>query len=405
MSNGRLVTALGVVVLLVAGVARHRVEGASSQTATIQMIAPNSSASFTLPSGTVLSVVNQTSVPVRASMFPAPSIVNLFIDAPTGTSIMAVPGCTPTTDIVPNVLTCYYGGGETNPPNPLVVAGTYVPPTPIAEPQPSCPPVRPCMTTLNEGQTIAIDSFTVSNAPSPGGHGAFKISYDGTTLSISALGASPGVGPAGNQPPGCLQVNGVPDQIQCTNPHGTLAFTVGPPNPAGFYCYGVGVPAGWNLLSHTPAERLNLNVGPLYTYRAGDSAYEAVSAGPNLPADAGFWAFFSNPTRVFLGCSPGPIPPSVRAERNRPVSVPIGAGLTMVGNPFDLNHVTISGADAVYAYDPTSGYQATNTLQPGQGAWVYSASGGTVTVAPTAPTPASTTPSPPPSPSPIPPAR
>lgn len=40
----------------------------------------------------------------------------------------------------------------------------------------------------------------------------------------------------------------------------------------------------------------------------------------------------------------------------------------------------VSGADAVYTYDPTTdSYQETSTLQTGQGAWTYSADGGTVT--------------------------
>jgi hypothetical protein len=39
-------------------------------------------------------------------------------------------------------------------------------------------------------------------------------------------------------------------------------------------------------------------------------------------------------------------------------------------------------AHAVWAYDPISGYRETQTLTIGQGAWVYSANGGTVTITP-----------------------
>jgi len=45
--------------------------------------------------------------------------------------------------------------------------------------------------------------------------------------------------------------------------------------------------------------------------------------------------------------------------------------------------VTVSGADFFYTYDPVNGYSqplTTATLQPGQGAWAYSAAGGTVTI-------------------------
>jgi hypothetical protein len=43
--------------------------------------------------------------------------------------------------------------------------------------------------------------------------------------------------------------------------------------------------------------------------------------------------------------------------------------------------VTISGADTVYTYDPVAGqYIAATTLKPGQGAWVLSNAGGTITL-------------------------
>lgn len=52
----------------------------------------------------------------------------------------------------------------------------------------------------------------------------------------------------------------------------------------------------------------------------------------------------------------------------------------MVENPF-TSEATVSGADAVYTYDQAKdGYQATTLLEPGQGAWVYSATGGTATI-------------------------
>ena len=45
----------------------------------------------------------------------------------------------------------------------------------------------------------------------------------------------------------------------------------------------------------------------------------------------------------------------------------------------DVSLVIVSGADVVYVYDQVAGYAPTTVLQPGQGAWAYSAAGGTLT--------------------------
>jgi hypothetical protein len=49
----------------------------------------------------------------------------------------------------------------------------------------------------------------------------------------------------------------------------------------------------------------------------------------------------------------------------------------MIGNAGSIP-ATVSGADVVYIYNATSGYQTTNVLQPGQAAWVLSSRGGNV---------------------------
>jgi hypothetical protein len=52
----------------------------------------------------------------------------------------------------------------------------------------------------------------------------------------------------------------------------------------------------------------------------------------------------------------------------------------LIGNPTGMT-MTVTGADAVYAYDPTSGtYRQATTLGAGQGAWAYSANGATVSL-------------------------
>ena len=55
----------------------------------------------------------------------------------------------------------------------------------------------------------------------------------------------------------------------------------------------------------------------------------------------------------------------------------------MLGNPSSVVPVVVSGADVVYVYDPSSGgYEETTTLQPRQGAFVYSATSNQVTLTP-----------------------
>lgn len=235
------------------------------------------------------------------------------------------------------------------------------------------------MTMLYACQSITIGSFTVTNinpfrcATRPFGIAAFKIDYDGSVLMVSGAEPVDDV-----MPPGCMDVNGVFNAVQCTDPQGSLSFSAPSGNPAGSNCNGIAVPAGWNLLSGTPAAFLNLNVGPLYSYRAGDSDYEAASPSRDLPTNSGYWAYFVAPTQVSLGCYGGGIRrPGVVV---RTATVDVGPGWTMLGNPIIASEpATASGADAVYTYDPTSGYQPTSTIQPWQGAWVYSASGGTIT--------------------------
>ncbi|MGI8549541.1 MAG: hypothetical protein ACR2PL_01920, partial [Dehalococcoidia bacterium] len=60
--------------------------------------------------------------------------------------------------------------------------------------------------------------------------------------------------------------------------------------------------------------------------------------------------------------------------------------LIIVGDPSGTQPATVTGADAVYVYDSASGaYQQPSTLQPGEGAWAYSAAGGIVRIAPMSP--------------------
>jgi plastocyanin len=129
--------------------------------------------------------------------------------------------------------------------------------------------------------------------------------------------------------------------------------------------------AGWNLVSGPAGMILSGTSGPLYTLRAGDTAYETVPAGTPLAANVGYWAYFNGPSTETLALSAA-----------TPVSIPLPAGqYVLIGNSSSMP-MTVAGADSVLTYDPLRGYQSATVLQPGQGAWAYSRAGGALSMQP-----------------------
>ncbi len=134
-------------------------------------------------------------------------------------------------------------------------------------------------------------------------------------------------------------------------------------------------PAGWNLVAGYQATIVLDPEGPLYTYQAGDSAYQALPFWTVLEPGTGYWAYFDGPGEVY-GAGPPPLP--------QPVTLDLPAGqFIMIGNPF-ASSASIEGADdyadIVYTYEPGNGYTRARSLAPGQGAWAYSAAGGPITL-------------------------
>jgi hypothetical protein len=124
--------------------------------------------------------------------------------------------------------------------------------------------------------------------------------------------------------------------------------------------------AGWNLVAAPTGTVMTGATPPLYTWQSGDVAY--------VPSDTtqsgyGHWAYFPSPSTVSI-----PVTTPTTVTRALQPNEYI-----MIGNS-GTTSATIAGADVVYIYNPTSGYQVTNVLQPGQGAWVLSHTGGNVTI-------------------------
>lgn len=192
------------------------------------------------------------------------------------------------------------------------------------------------------------------------------------TIFVAPAADQPGCGTPGAQV--TLTVNGTP---AATIPFKAGAVTVdtsGAPQTstsvtavptAGVALYH----AGWNLVAGPAGTRFTGARGSLYTLQPGDSDYRTLNASGPIAAGAGYWAYFTADTTVTLGPD-GP--------QSASVQVPPGQ-FAMIGNPSASRAVTVSGADVVYTFDPTqNSYVTTTTLQPGQGAWVLSANGGTV---------------------------
>jgi len=140
----------------------------------------------------------------------------------------------------------------------------------------------------------------------------------------------------------------------------------------------VNYPAGWNLVGAPAGTVLDGAQGPLFTFQAGDTNYEALPQGTPLQSGLGYWAYFPSPCAVTLA--------SVMPPDDSTVPLPAGQWV-MLGNP--LQYLAFIGstpnANLVrQIYDPVSGeYLALPFgLTPGQGAWVWSSSEGSAEVFP-----------------------
>ena len=129
---------------------------------------------------------------------------------------------------------------------------------------------------------------------------------------------------------------------------------------------------GWNLVSRPAGTVLQGAAGSLYTFQATDTNYESFPASTPLKANLGYWAYFPAAATFSLNAA---------APQTTTVSLPANHYL-MVGNPTD-GAVNLSGADVVFVFNAATGqYANASALVPGQGAWVFSRSGGMLTLTP-----------------------
>ncbi|MGH3578835.1 MAG: hypothetical protein ACRDU0_14925, partial [Mycobacterium sp.] len=255
----------------------------------------------------------------------------------------------------------------------LVMAGTAVTligsGSPIARAQQTPPAARVYGGIQISGQ----------NAPS----GAVVTAYSGSTLCGTATGngvyngtqyfvdidssqaacATPGStltfkvnGQSANESTQVPQIAGSPVQLNLTVTNGG-----GTPTPAG---PTVTYQTGWNIVAGPAGMTFPQAAATLYTLPGGASNYTTISNTTGINSGAGYWAYFGSTTTVSL---------SGTSTLPATVSVPANS-YAMIGNP-STRAVTVSGADAVFTFDPVANSYSngnTTTLQPGQGAFVYS---------------------------------
>jgi hypothetical protein len=152
----------------------------------------------------------------------------------------------------------------------------------------------------------------------------------------------------------------------------------GPPFPVPYA-------AGWNIIAVTSPGHPFANAGPVFTLQAGDDDYETIAPEAPLQPRVGYWVDLPQDTPSIIiptNTCQVVVPQSDGTSTCEPadvcISLPAGQWV-MIGNPY-LMPISITGADAMYTYDPVAGYEPTTKLEPGRGAFAYSAAGGTATI-------------------------
>lgn len=177
-----------------------------------------------------------------------------------------------------------------------------------------------------------------------------------------------------------LVINGqMPPASASPTPVPTLAPP--PDGTGGPRLSAIAYPPGWNIVAVTQQGDSVPSRSPLYTLQADDMAYQPLPAYSPLQVGEGYRAYFDEAVPQYLVPRPAcvPLPNGQCGSAPQPLILLPAGQFIMIGNPFsDVARVT--GADIVYVYDPVSGgYQQSTVLQPGQGAFAYSAAGGVAT--------------------------
>jgi len=141
--------------------------------------------------------------------------------------------------------------------------------------------------------------------------------------------------------------------------------------------------SGWNLIAIPPGTTFSVAPKLVLALRADGLTYASLQSSDAPSEGQGYWVYVDGPSNMSM---PAPLHDGVT------VSVTAGPGeWVLIGDTTSFYPGLVTGADAVFTYDPDSGYQMQRILFPGQGAWAMTQLGGTITVgsaSPSGPPPA-----------------
>jgi hypothetical protein len=195
--------------------------------------------------------------------------------------------------------------------------------------------------------------------------------YNGTQYVLDIEGSNAACGPGSTL---IFKVNGAQANETGTVPPVSTAVQLNlTVSGSGAGSATVTLSVGWNLVGGPTGTVFSGAANPMYTFQAGDTNYESQSNTTGISGGRGYWAYYSSSATVTLSGS-APLPATFTAPAGQYI---------MVGNP-TTTAVTVSGADVIYTFNTASNSYSSGatsvTLQPGQGAWVFSNAGGTITM-------------------------
>jgi IPT/TIG domain len=274
----------------------------------------------------------------------------------------------------------------TSPPEASVTPAPTASPAPTSTPAPTQTPA-PTMTPVPTSSPVPTPTATAVPTPAA----PTLVSIDpasgpvGTQVTLSGTNFS-GLSAVNFGSAQSLQVNCIgsticfaiaPPAASGSSVNVTVVTTAGTSNGLPFTYTGANGPvtglpipyfAGWNIVGGPTGTIVSGNMGPLYTWQAGFTAYQVLPSGSPLTQPLGYWAFFPVPTSSAI---PVGVPLTLT------VGLPPGQWI-MIGNPGNTP-ATVTRADVVYIWDGVQ-YQVATSLNPGQGGWAISVVGSAVTI-------------------------
>ena len=228
------------------------------------------------------------------------------------------------------------------------------------------------------GNILALASITLTHGASVSGRALARtggVTMDSNNVSASSClpATIAAATPTPTPTPTPTGVGGSPTPTSTPTATASPASSPTPSATSTPGCATVSYASGWNLAGGPTGTVLTGAAGSLLTFQASDTNYETFPVSTTLSGGMGVWAFFFTPTTVTLPCVTGTTQ-SILLPANH---------FIMVGNPFD-KPATLTGAQVVDTFNPaTNSYTAATgavTLGVGQGAWVFSSTGGTLII-------------------------